>query len=149
MLKTVEKMADNSIGTWKLNVAKSDRPTPSPNPATSVHEVIEAVEGGVKVTVTGQRQDGSAINFTSTIIYDGKEHPVVGAPHDIFDTVSAKQIDPNTFTLEETKQGGKFHAAGRIVISQDGKTMMHTLKGTDSNGNPISATTIYDIYDSV
>ena len=143
MAQTVEKMANNSIGTWKLNIEKSNRPS-TPNPATSATEVIEAVEGGVKLTVTGQRQDGTAINFTSTIIFDGEEHPVMGAPHDIFDTVSAKQIDPNTFTSEETKQGGKYHTTSRMVISQDRQTMTFVIEGTDANGNPVSATTVYD-----
>ena len=68
--------ADNSLGTWKRNVAKSKyTPTPA-NPITSLTMVREASEGGVKSTGTGQRKDGTAINSVYTAKYDGKEYPV-------------------------------------------------------------------------
>jgi hypothetical protein len=108
--------ADNSIGAWKRNVAKSTSTTPSTNPITSLTIVNEAVDRGVKTTVTGQRKDGTAINSTSTVKYDGKEYPVTGAP---WDTISIKQIDANTFTSEAKKTGGKFDSKGRMVISKD------------------------------
>ena len=46
--------ADNSIGTWKVNVAKS-KYTPAPFPLKSLTSVREAVSGGVKVTNTGEQ----------------------------------------------------------------------------------------------
>ena len=52
--------ADNSIGTWKVNVAKS-KYTPAPFPVKSLTSVREAAPDGVKVTNTGER-DGSSIN---------------------------------------------------------------------------------------
>jgi Tol biopolymer transport system component len=64
--------------------------------------VVEASDGGAKRTVTGERQDGTAINTTSTVKYDGKEYPVTGAT---WDTVSVRQIDANTFTVEQKKTG--------------------------------------------
>jgi hypothetical protein len=140
MRNIVAKLADNSIGTWRLNVAKSKHP-PSTNPVTSLTVVYEAVDGGVKVTVTGQTKDGTAINFNSTVKYDGKEYPITGAP---YDTISTKQIDANTFTYEDTKTGGKYHTTGREVISKDGKTMTITCKGMNGDGKPISGTSIYD-----
>src|ERR1017187_8613263 len=84
--------ADNSIGTWKRNVEKSKSNPEVANPITSLTLVREAVEGGVKVTVTGQRKDGAAINASYTVKYDGKEYPVTGAT---WDTISMKQIDAN------------------------------------------------------
>src|SRR5687767_13070724 len=63
--------ADNSIGTWKRNVEKSQY-TPMPkNPIKSQTMVREAVDGGVKVTTKGQRADGSPVNATYTTKYDG------------------------------------------------------------------------------
>ncbi len=133
--------ADNSIGTWKLNVAKS-KYTPAPkNPIKSITLVREAIDGGVKVTGTGERQDGTAINYSSSIKYDGKEYPATGAA---WDTVSMKQIDGNTFTAENKKSGGKYHTKGRTVISKDGKTMTTTAKGTNAEGQPTSSTLIYE-----
>jgi hypothetical protein len=51
--------ADNSIGTWKVNVAKS-KYTPAPFPVKSLTSVREAAPDGVKVTNTGERTDGSS-----------------------------------------------------------------------------------------
>jgi hypothetical protein len=133
--------ADNSLGTWKRNVAKSTSTTPSKNPVKSLTIVNEASDGGVKTIVTGERQDGTPINGGSTVKYDGKEYPVTGAP---WDTTSMKQIDANTFTFESRKTGGKYHVTGRTVISKDGKTMTTTVKGTNDEGKPISAKAIYD-----
>jgi hypothetical protein len=133
--------ADNSIGTWKRNVAKSTSTTPSKNPIKTLTLVYEPSDGGVKLTVTGELQDGSAINSSSTVKYDGKEYPVTGAP---WDTTSVKQIDANTFTFENKKTGTKFHTTGRSVISKDGKTMTTTVKGTDAEGKPTSAKVVYD-----
>jgi hypothetical protein len=133
--------ADNSIGTWKRNIEKSESTPPATNPITSLTVVYEAVDGGVKVTATGQVKDGTAINYSSTDKYDGKEYPATGAP---WDTVSIKQIDANTFTVEVRKTGGKYHSTGRTVISNDGKTMTTTTKGTDAEGNPTSGTAIYE-----
>ena len=133
--------ADNSIGTWKRNVAKSKSTPPIDNPITSLTIVFEAVDGGVKETVTGQRKDGAAINGGFTAKYDGKEYPVTGAP---WDTISIKQIDANTFTSEQKKTGGKYHTTGRVVISKDGKTMTLTTKGTNAEGKPSSGKFIYE-----
>jgi len=133
--------ADNSIGTWKLNIEKSKSTPPRTNPITSLTIVNEAADAGVKVTVTGQLKDGTAINSSYTVKYDGKEYPVPGAP---WDTTSIRQIDAKTFTSENKKAGGKFHTTGRMVISKDGKTMTFTGKGTDADGKPTSVAFIYE-----
>ena len=133
--------ADNSIGTWKRNVAKSKSTPPGTNPITSLTMVREASDGGLKSASTGQRKDGTAINSSYTAKYDGKEYPVTGAP---WDTTSIKQIDANTLTAENKKTGGKYHTTGRIVISNDGKTMPFTTKGTDAEGKPAKTKIVYE-----
>lgn len=131
--------ADNSIGTWKRNVARSKSTPAAKNPIKSLTSVREAIDGGVKVTATGEMQDGTAINYSASVKYDGKEYPATGGS---WDTVSIKQIDANTFTVENKKSGGKYHTKGRIVISKDGKTMTGTSKGTNAEGQPTSSTQI-------
>jgi len=133
--------ADNSIGTWKRNVAKSKTTPELANPIKSLTIVNEAADGGVKRTATGERQDGTAIKTSSTVKYDGKEYPVTGGT---WDTVSMKQIDANTLTSETKKTGGKYHATSRTVISNDGKTMTITTKGTNAEGQPFTATAVYE-----
>ena len=53
--------ADNSLGTWKLNTEQS-KFTPGPSPVKSLTVAREASAGGVKVTITGERADGTPIN---------------------------------------------------------------------------------------
>lgn len=133
--------ADNSIGTWKRDMEKSTSTPPAANPVTSLTIVYEAADGGVKTTVTGERKDGTPINSSSTVKYDGKDYPVTGAP---WDTIAVKQIDANTFTTEAKKTDGKYHTTGRAVISNDGKIMTVTVKGVNDEGMPYSGTFVYD-----
>jgi len=134
--------ADNSLGTWKINVEKS-KYSPAPFPVKSITSVREAAGDGVKVTNTGERSDGSAINATYTAKYDGSPASVSGqgAP---YDTISIKQVDANTFTYEAKNSTGKYHSQGRIVISSDGKTMTLKAKGTNQDGKPMTVTLVYD-----
>ena len=135
--------ADNSLGTWKRNIEKSKYTPPARNPYKSQTMVREAVDGGVKVTTKGQRADGTAVEATYTVKYDGTPAAVTGTGAQ-FDTASMKQIDANTFTTEMRKTGGKYHTTGKTVISKDGKTMTNTSKGTDSEGKPFSLTLVHE-----
>ena len=134
--------ADNSLGTWKANLEKT-KYTPAPWPVKTVTSVREAVPDGVKVTSTGERTDGTAINASYTAKYDGSPSSVSGqgAP---YDSVSIKQVNANTFTYDAKKTDGKYHAHGRIVISPDGKTMTMTATGTDPDGKPMTIRLVYD-----
>ncbi len=132
--------ADNSIGTWKYNAAKSK--STSTNPAKSQTDVREATpDGGVKITRTGQLADGTPTNYSFGYKYDGKEYPVTGAP---FDTISVKRINDYSWSWDVKKTGGKYHMTGRNVISKDGKTMTQTSSGTDAEGKPVTATIVFD-----
>ena len=131
--------ADNSLGTWKLNMEKS-KFSPSA-PVKSLTSTREASDGGVKVTTTGERADGVAIDSSYTAKYDGSEAEVTGAP---FDTISIKQVNANTFTLSERKKDGKLSMRGRSVVANDGKTMTSTLRGTNADGKPYSATMVWE-----
>jgi hypothetical protein len=136
--------ADNSIGTWKRNNQRTKYSPPPPNPFKSQSMTREAAaDGGVKVTSKGVRVDGTPVETTYTLKYDGKSVPVSGKGSN-FDSISAKQIDANTFTTETRKTGGKYHTTGKTVISSDGKTMTNASKGTDAEGKPISFVIIYD-----
>jgi len=131
--------ADNSLGTWKLNMEKS-KFSPSA-PVKSLTTTREASDGGVKVTTTGEQADGTPINASFTAKYDGKEYPANGAPYDM---IAIKQVNANTFTFTQKKTGGKYSVTGRSVISKNGKAMTNTLKGTNADGKAYSATMVWD-----
>lgn len=131
--------ADNSLGTWKLNMEKSKfSPTV---PVKSLTSVREASDGGVRVTTTGEQASGAAINASYTAKYDGSESPVTGAP---YDTISIKQVNANTITYTQKKTDGKYSVTGRSVVSKDGKTMTSTIKGTNADGKAYRATMVWD-----
>jgi hypothetical protein len=131
--------ADNSLGTWKLNMEKS-KFSPSA-PVKNLTTTREAADGGVKATTTGEQADGTAINASFTAKYDGKEYPATGAP---YDAIAIKQVNANSFTFTQTKKDGKYSVTGRSVISKDGKTMTNTLKGTNAEGKAYTATMVWD-----
>lgn len=132
--------ADNTVGTWKLNAAKSK--STSANPIKSQTDVRETTpDGSEKTTRTAQLTDGTPVNYSYAFKFDGKEYPVTGAP---FDTIAVKRIDANTTSFELRKKGGKYHMTGRTVISADGKTRTQTFKGTDAEGKPVTQTLVFD-----
>jgi len=131
--------ADNSLGTWKLNMEKSKFSTSTP--VKSLTATREASDGGIKVTTTGERADGTAIDSSYVARYDGSESPVTGAP---YDTISIKQVNANTFTYNAKKKDGKYSVTGRSVVSKDDKTMTNTIKGTGTDGKPYRATMVWD-----
>jgi hypothetical protein len=134
--------ADNTLGTWKYNAAKS-KPAPGVSPLKSLTLMREAAGGGVKQTAKGERADGTKIDDSYTAKYDGEEVMLSGTGI-AWDMTGAKQVNANTVTEERSKMGGKYKATARTVISADGKTMTTTTKGTGADGKPFSSVTVFD-----
>jgi len=134
--------ADNTLGTWKLDVAKS-KYTTAPLPVKSLTVTREASDGGVKQTATGERADGTMINATYTAKYDGTEVKVTGS-NLTYDTIAIKQVNANTLTDERKKTGGPYKATGRTVVSNGGKTMTTTTKGTNADGKEFTQILVLD-----
>ena len=134
--------ADDTLGTWKFNAAKSKTAT-GVSPIANLVVTREAADGGVKITAKGERADGSKIDTVTNAKYDGKNATVTGSGL-TWDTVAIKQLNAKTLTEERTKQGGKYHTTVRTVVSSDGKTMTATIKGTGTDGKPTTAQTVFD-----
>jgi hypothetical protein len=134
--------ADNTLGSWKYNTRKS-KPAPGVSPITNLTVVREAADGGARISVKGERADGSKIDTITTTKYDGKEVAVTGTGTP-WDTTAIKQVDANTLTEERSKKGGKYHSTVRTVVSTDGKTMTSTAKGTGTDGNAFTTVTVFD-----
>jgi hypothetical protein len=133
--------ADNTLGTWKLNVAKS-KYTPAPMPIKSLTLTREASDGGVKQTTTGERSDGTAVNASYTAKYDGKVVQVAGNSQ--YDTIAIKQVNADTLTDERKKTSGPYKATNRTVVSNGGKTMTSTTKGTNADGKEFTQILVFD-----
>ena len=111
-------------------------------PVKSLTITREASDGGVKVTTTGERTNGP-INATYTAKYDGTEVKVTGS-NLTYDTIAIKQVNANTLTDERKKTGGPYKATGRTVVSNGGKTMTTTTKGTNADGKEFTSVLVFD-----
>jgi hypothetical protein len=134
--------ADNTLGTWKYNPAKS-KAAPGVPAITNLTVTRESTPGGVKITAKGERADGSKIDTVTDAKYDGKPVSVVGTGLP-WDTTAIKQINADTVTEERSKQGGKYHSIARTVVSKDGKMMTSTNRGTDADGKPFTAVAVFE-----
>ena len=110
-------------------------------PVRSLTTTRTAVNGGVKVISTGEMSDGSALSSGYTAKYDGTPSAIEGT---VWDTISVKQVDDDTFTNESKKAGGSYHTIAQVKISPDGKTMTVTSKGTNAEGKPLNSTFVYE-----
>jgi hypothetical protein len=129
---------DATIGTWKLNEAKSKLPAGAPKNNTVVYE---AAGDNVKVTVDGVDADGKPTHNEWTGKFDGTDYPVTGDPNS--DARSYKKIDDRTLGLT-VKKDGKVTVTGRIAVSADGKSRTVTTSGTDPKGRKLKSTAVYD-----
>ena len=111
-------------------------------PIKSLTIIREASDGGVKHTTKGERADGTAIDASYTAKYDGKDVQVTGNSQ--YDTISIKQVNANTLTDERKKTGGPYKATGRTVVSNGGKTMTTTTKGTNADGKEFTQILVFD-----
>jgi hypothetical protein len=134
--------ADNTLGSWKYNTAKSKQAA-GVSPIKSLVVMREAAGGGSKITAKGERADGTKIDTVTTTKYDGKPAQVTGSGL-AWDTTSIKQTGPNALTEERAKTGGKYHSTVKTVVSKDGKTMTATTKGTGADGKPFTSMAVFD-----
>ena len=130
--------ANPTLGTWKLNEAKSKLAAGTPKNQTVVYE---AAGDKIKGTIDGVDAQGKPLHNEWTGKFDGKDYPVTGDSNS--DTRSYKKIDDHTWAFT-AKKGGKVTLTGRVVVSPDGKTRTVTVSGTDPQGKKVSSAVVYD-----
>jgi len=140
ILTTALWSADPSLGTWKLNVAKSTfRPGPGFQSETRTYE---QQPDGVKVTIRTVDAKGKQVTSVYLTTPDGEQHAVSGSGGPA-DSVGLKRIDE--FTAESTlMHAGKEIAKTTRAVAQDGKTMTITYKGLDPQGEDVNYRLVFD-----
>jgi hypothetical protein len=136
---SVALAAENWLGTWKLNVAKS-KYSPGPGPK-SLTLKLEATADGIKLTSDGVNSEGKPTHGEYVSKFDGKDVPWEGNPD--ADTAAAKKIDDNSYE-NIWKKDGKTTISAKVVVSKDGKTINTTQTGTDSKGRTVKNTLVWD-----
>ena len=139
IVRVSAQASDARIGTWKLNVAKS-KYSPGPAPQSNTLK-IEASGQGEKVTTEGVNATGTPTMTQYTANFDGKDYPLTGSQN--ADKVSLKRIDART-TERTDKKGDKVVQTVTRVVSQDGKTMTVTEKGTNAQGQAVDNVVVYE-----
>lgn len=139
VLSSVGLAAENWLGTWKLNVAKS-KYSPGPAPK-SLTLKFEATEDGIRLTSDVLVSEGEATHAVYVSKFDGKDVPWEGNPD--ADTASAKKIDDNSYE-NIWKKDGKTTITAKAVVSDSGKTLTVTLVGTDSKGRTVKNVAVYE-----
>ncbi len=131
--------ADNpSLGTWKLNEAKSKIPAGAGKNTTVVYE---AAGDQFKVTTDGVDGTGKPAHSEWTGKFDGKPYPVTGNTGIDSRSVMAK----GDRTLDLTNMmGGKAVSSGKVELSKDGKSRTLDIDGTAPDGKKYKAKYVYD-----
>jgi len=119
------------VGTWKLNLEKSKYN--AGQPPKSLTRTVESQGDKVKYTFDGVNADGTAIAYTFTVSYDGKDYPLTGsgAPGGA-DTITIKRITPSSYA-SVLKKAGQPVLTTTAKVSKDGKI-------TTLTQNPVSGT---------
>jgi hypothetical protein len=132
--------ADNNVGTWQLNLAKSDY-SPGPAPKSQTLKIEAWGDDGVRYAADGVGADGKPTHTEFQAKYDGKDYPFKGNPD--ADRLSYKRIDANTLEATTTLKG-KNTTMVKVVVSADGKTRTVTQTGTNAQGQALNITSVYD-----
>ena len=137
---TLAQSNTSGIGTWKVNIAKSQYAAgTAPKSATFT---VEAVGAGIKATVDAVAADGTVSHWGFTANYDGKDNPITGnSPYG--DVVAATRVDANTVRVIY-KKGGTVTVTQTHVVSSDGKTDTITNTSTNAAGTTVSSVAVYD-----
>ena len=139
MLSASAQAADNQVGTWKLDVAKSKySPGSAPKEGTLK---IEAEADGLKFTIDGIDAEGKAVHMEFSPKYDGKDYPTTGMPG--ADSISLKKINDNTIETV-TKKAGETVMTTKSVVSKNGKTRTTTQKGKNAKGQDVNNVVVYN-----
>jgi hypothetical protein len=131
--------SDPMVGTWKLNLAKSNyKPGPPPR---NINIKVDPAGQGLMAMLDGTNAQGMPIHQMITIICDGQPHPITGAA--AADASSCRRPDPYTQSYTNMKEG-RTTTNGTVVVSRDGRVMTITTKGVNANGQQIDNVAVYD-----
>jgi hypothetical protein len=129
---------DRVLGTWTLDLERSTySPGPPPKSQTRTYEVHAK---GVKAIIVTVDAKGRSTTAQYVADYDSIEYPFTGSAQ--VDAISLKKVSASTAEATLT-HARKVIGTARRVISDDGKTMTITFKGTDEQGRALANVAVY------
>jgi hypothetical protein len=131
--------ADPTLGTWKLNLAKSKFPS-SVTPSKEETVVVKDLGNGrFEMALSGVQANGDAVSMKLTHPQNGGLIEGLPATTTGILTVLSPGDVVTTFI-----QAGKQVRVHRNIVSKDGKRMTQTLKYRDDKGQPVEILEIWD-----
>ncbi len=136
---TVSSAQNASMGTWKLNEAKSKIPAGVGKNTTVVYA---AAGSDIKVTTDGVDATGQPAHTEWTGQFDAKPYPVTGDPNVTYRAYKSKN---EHLLLIANMKGDKTVSNGKIKLAKDGKTrtLEITYFATDAKGKKKKAEATY------
>ena len=131
--------AENWLGTWKLNTAKS-KFAPGPAPKSQTLKWEKTPEG-IRQTADTVDADGKPGHGSYLSKFDGKDVAWEGNPN--ADKANPKKINDSLFVNYWTL-GGKQTIIAKVRVSKDGKTMTVSQTGRDAKGETVHSIAVYD-----
>ena len=134
-------MQDPFVGTWKLNVEKSQfDANHRPQAGTLVYELD--AEGYFLKTAEGVNERGEKIaERPERLLPDGKEHPIKDFPGLRYQVT---RTGLNSMTTEARREDGSVVGGGTSVISADGKSLTVENFGYDTQLRQFKVHTVWD-----
>jgi hypothetical protein len=130
--------ADPFVATWKMNGAKTKYKVG----AAPKEQTLVIGETGAEMTiaVSGTASDGSKISMVYNMPSGGGTGKVISGP---YDGISGKRISANEREVDYMK-GGKSVYNAHSKVSADGKSLTVMVKGSNSQGQSVEGTVVYD-----
>jgi hypothetical protein len=132
-------MPDPFVGTWTLNLAKSQL---DPSYAAAAGTVVfeRDSETVYLMRAEGVTQAGDRVaERPQRFVLDGREHPVADSPG-----VFAVATRPDATTIvAEARMNGAVVGQARYTVSADGRTLTATATGTGTRG-PFETRAVFD-----
>ncbi len=130
--------SDPFIGTWKLDPNKSKYSSGAPPRDMTIQIAPEG--DNLRIEAHGSDEDGSPLSVTYSLPAKGGNGQV---QHGFFDSVRSEYISVEVRQTTYLKDG-KETMSRRTVLSDQGKTMRSTVKGTNAKGHPVAGEEVYE-----
>jgi hypothetical protein len=139
MTALAAQAADPLEGKWQLNVEKSTfRSTPGPKGQLRTYRITDGLERMTARDISSEKKP-TLVRYEAR--YDGRDYDMTGSTGG--DKISLRRID--ALTTESTqKRDGKPTVVAIRKVSEDGKTLTVTSKGTTPSGQVIDALMIFE-----
>jgi len=134
-------MSDPFVGTWSLNTTRSAfDANHKPAEATMTWELD--ADGAYLLLAEGVDARGERCREKPQRLRpDGVAYPVEGLPGL---TSVTTRLNPNTIRAEAKREDGSLAGEGTYVVAADGRTMMASTRGFDSQLRQFTMETMWD-----